>query len=151
MCPFGKCDKFSSRTYQAFQMVKCKLKIEEKIIQKNNVVEIFCSLCPIYPSVGLSFKNFDFSLGFHKLQLFPNFQPTMWSRYMKFQCTSCAEISDHWQYVSLSEEQPKSWQDPKQKRTSTPPRGHVNHTVKCKLCSKSNNLTIMEGSIRPYR
>ena len=35
MCQFGKCDKFGSRTYQAFQMVNCKLKIEKKNYQKK--------------------------------------------------------------------------------------------------------------------
>ena len=114
-------------------------------------LKFFAHSAPFIPLWASLLKTLILALASINYNFFQIFSLQCGSRYMKFQCTSCAEISDHWQYVSLSEEQPKSWQDPKQKRTSTPPRGHVNHTVKCKLCSKSNNLTIMEGSIRPYR
>ncbi|KOC70779.1 UPF0587 protein [Habropoda laboriosa] len=59
--------------------------------------------------------------------------------YLKFFCGNCGEVSDKWNYVSLSEPIPAQ-------------RGNaVNHFVmKCKLCSRVNSMSILEDSIKPY-
>ena len=44
---------------------------------------------------------------------------------LKFKCTQCGEIPDHWQYVTLAEEQPLKGG-----------RGHANFLCKCKNCAK---------------
>ncbi|XP_076753155.1 CXXC motif containing zinc binding protein [Xylocopa sonorina] len=59
--------------------------------------------------------------------------------YLKFTCNNCGEVSEKWNYVSLS--------------ISTPAqRGNaVNHFVsKCKLCSRENSMTILEDSIKSF-
>lgn len=59
--------------------------------------------------------------------------------YFKFTCSNCGETSEKWNYVS---------QD-----VSTPAqRGNaVNHfTRKCKLCSRENSMTIVEGSVHSF-
>ena len=58
---------------------------------------------------------------------------------LKLKCTACGEIPEHWQYVTLSEEQPLKGG-----------RGHANFISKCKLCSKQNSLDIKEESIKSY-
>ncbi|XP_065215386.1 CXXC motif containing zinc binding protein [Planococcus citri] len=55
---------------------------------------------------------------------------------LKFVCNNCGEISNKWNYASLSEEIPAQ-------------RGNaVNHFVnKCKLCSRENSLTILPETV----
>ncbi|XP_076247435.1 CXXC motif containing zinc binding protein [Calliopsis andreniformis] len=59
--------------------------------------------------------------------------------YLKFTCCNCGEVSEKWNYVSLSEFIPAQ-------------RGNaVTHfTSKCKLCSRDNSMTILEDSIKPF-
>lgn len=73
-----------------------------------------------------------------------NVQEFCW--HLKLKCTECDEIPDHWQYVTLSEEQPLKPRHPSQ----TPPRGKTNFTSKCKLCSYQNTLDIKEDTIVSY-
>lgn len=73
-----------------------------------------------------------------------NVQEFCW--HLKLKCTECGEIPDHWQYVTLSEEQPLKPRHPSQ----TPPRGKTNFTSKCKLCSYQNTLDIKEDTIVSY-
>ncbi|XP_043592132.1 CXXC motif containing zinc binding protein [Bombus pyrosoma] len=59
--------------------------------------------------------------------------------YLKFTCCNCGEVSEKWNYVSLSESIPSQ-------------RGNsVNHFAsKCKLCSRENSMTILENSIKSF-
>ncbi|XP_078038870.1 CXXC motif containing zinc binding protein [Augochlora pura] len=59
--------------------------------------------------------------------------------YLKLNCSNCREGTDKWNYLSLSE-------------TVAAPKGHsISHYMsKCKLCSRTNNITILEDSVKPY-
>ncbi|XP_053979765.1 CXXC motif containing zinc binding protein [Hylaeus anthracinus] len=59
--------------------------------------------------------------------------------YLKFTCSSCGEVSEKWNYASLSEFTPAL-------------RGNaVTHFMsKCKLCSRENSMSILEDSLKPY-
>ena len=59
--------------------------------------------------------------------------------HLKLKCTQCGEVPNHWQYVTLSEEQPLKGG-----------RGSANYVSKCKLCSHQNSLDIKEDSIVSY-
>ncbi|XP_012278860.1 UPF0587 protein C1orf123 homolog [Orussus abietinus] len=64
----------------------------------------------------------------------PDFQ---W--YFKFSCSNCGEVSEKWNYVSLTVSVPA------QRGTA------VNHFVsKCKLCARENSMSIIEDSIKSY-
>lgn len=59
--------------------------------------------------------------------------------YLKFTCSNCGEVSDKWNYVSLSESAPAQ-------------RGSaITHFLsKCKLCSRENSMTILEDSMKSF-
>lgn len=59
--------------------------------------------------------------------------------YLKFTCSNCREVSDKWNYVSLSETFPAT-------------KGHgINHYAsKCKLCSRENSMTILEDYVKAF-
>lgn len=56
---------------------------------------------------------------------------------LKLRCSNCGESSDKWNYLSLSEE-------------VSLPHGQVHLTIKCKLCSRVNSVTIISDSIKSY-
>jgi hypothetical protein len=93
--------------------------------------------------IGLQIKaNMEFTTG-----LVPS-DPDLFRWELKIKCTQCGEVPDHWQYVSLSEQQPLKGG-----------RGTANYISKCKLCSNQNSLDIKVGVLRdshylfstPYR
>lgn len=59
--------------------------------------------------------------------------------YLKFICSNCHELTDKWNYASLSETFPST-------------KGHsVNHYVsKCKVCLRENSMTILEDYVKPF-
>jgi hypothetical protein len=84
--------------------------------------------------IGLQIKaNMEFTTG-----LVPS-DPDLFRWELKIKCTQCGEVPDHWQYVSLSEQQPLKGG-----------RGTANYISKCKLCSNQNSLDIKANSICNY-
>nr|CAG4645236.1 EOG090X0HQJ [Leptodora kindtii] len=59
--------------------------------------------------------------------------------YIKVKCGSCNEVSDKWVYITLSESNEVKGG-----------RGTANLVMKCKLCSRENNMDIISDSIVPY-
>nr|CAG4641329.1 EOG090X0HQJ [Eulimnadia texana] len=59
--------------------------------------------------------------------------------YLKVRCNSCGEVCDKWVYVSQTESVPVKGG-----------RGSANLVVKCKLCSRENNLDIIPESVAQY-
>ena len=84
--------------------------------------------------IGLQIKaNLEFLTG-----LIPEYiEDFRWQ--LKLKCTQCGETPNHWQYVTLSEEQ-----------SLKGGRGSANYVSKCKLCSKQNSLDINADSVTPY-
>ena len=89
---------------------------------------------PAMVKIGLQIKaNLEFVTG-----LMPdNVSEFQW--HLKLKCTQCGEVPDHWQYVSLSEEQPLKGG-----------RGSANFLSKCKLCSHLNSCDIKADSVTSY-
>lgn len=59
--------------------------------------------------------------------------------YLKYKCSSCGEIPDHWQHVTLEEHHPLKGG-----------RGDANIVIKCKLCGRENSCSIIEEETKPY-
>lgn len=59
--------------------------------------------------------------------------------YIKTRCTNCGELSDKWQYVTVSETH--------EGRTG---RSDCHMKAKCKGCTREVSLVILEDSIKPY-
>ena len=59
--------------------------------------------------------------------------------HLKIKCNQCGEVPSHWQYATLSEEQPLKGG-----------RGSANYVSKCKLCGKTNSLDIINDSVVSY-
>ena len=84
--------------------------------------------------IGLQIKaNMEFVTG-----LIPDgIEDFRW--HLKVKCTQCGEVPDHWQYVTLAEEQPLKGG-----------RGSANFIYKCKLCSQQKSLDIKQESVVSY-
>lgn len=84
--------------------------------------------------IGLQIKaNLEFVTG-----LIPE-SPGDFRWHLKLKCNQCGEVPNHWQYVTLAEEQPLKGG-----------RGSANFVSKCKMCSHQNSLDIKEESIVAY-
>merc|ERR1712243_15507 len=59
--------------------------------------------------------------------------------YLKVKCSSCNEVSDKWIYISRSEQNELKGG-----------RGSANLVLKCKLCSRENNMDIIPDSLGSY-
>lgn len=59
--------------------------------------------------------------------------------FIKTRCTNCGELSDKWQYVTVSETY--------EGRTG---RSDCHMKAKCKGCSREVSLVILEDTIKPY-
>ncbi len=59
--------------------------------------------------------------------------------FVKFKCSSCGEVPDHWQHVCLVD-----------RHEVKGGRGHANAVIKCKLCGRENSCDIYRDSLDSY-
>lgn len=59
--------------------------------------------------------------------------------FVKFKCSSCGEVPDHWQHISLADEHDVKGG-----------RGTANAVIKCKLCGRENSCDVVEDSLKSY-
>nr|CAG4651458.1 EOG090X0HQJ [Simocephalus serrulatus] len=83
--------------------------------------------------IGLKFKATLENL----TNLRPDGEDFRW--YLKVKCGSCNEVSDKWIYITQSESNDVKGG-----------RGTANLVVKCKLCSRENNMDIIPESLKTY-
>eukprot|EP01134_Creolimax_fragrantissima_P000981 CFRG0981T1 len=60
--------------------------------------------------------------------------------YLKIRCGSCGEENKHWVYI----EEDQIVEIPGSRG------GEANLVIKCELCSRSNSISIVEKSVKPY-
>ncbi|KAL5263186.1 hypothetical protein ACHWQZ_G008551 [Mnemiopsis leidyi] len=59
--------------------------------------------------------------------------------YIKIKCSNCGEVPEHFVYVSGDESSDVKGG-----------RGTANLVAKCKMCSRENSMSIVEGSVKAY-
>lgn len=59
--------------------------------------------------------------------------------YLKIKCSSCGEVTESWNYVTLEESLPMKGS-----------RGTASMVSKCKFCSRESSMDILKDSIKPY-
>eukprot|EP00057_Strongylocentrotus_purpuratus_P033029 XP_789853.1 PREDICTED: UPF0587 protein C1orf123 homolog [Strongylocentrotus purpuratus] len=60
--------------------------------------------------------------------------------YLKIKCSNCNEVTETWQYITLTESIPLKGG-----------RGQASMVSKCKLCSRENSIDILKDFIKPYQ